>query len=131
MAEKSSNKKARELGSYLATKVQFKDLRNTIRKLNDYSELLNDEKDNDDKEVKNKRQQNIINYANELYTSFKRQLDLVAARIPAQSQQSFMSMEIEGFSDPDINNAYVSIFQFYLQGSDLRCLSINTFPKKC
>jgi hypothetical protein len=48
-----------------------------------------------------------------------RSLKIIAARIPAQSQQSFMSMQVEQFANPDTNNAYVSIFQFYLQGSDL------------
>ena len=52
-------------------------------------------------------------------TSFLRSLKILAARIPAQSQQSFMSMQVEAFANPDINSAYVSIFQFYLQGSDL------------
>ena len=30
-----------------------------------------------------------------------------------------MSMQVEAFANPDINSVYVSIFQFYLQGSDL------------
>ena len=129
LAQESTNKKAQKLGKYLATKTKFKDLRKTILKLNDYSQLLNEDVPNEDKEVKDWSKQHLLDLANEQYTSFKRQLDLVAARIPAQSQQSFMSMEIQGFSDPDINNAYVSIFQFYLQGSDLDidAVSLQTF----
>lgn len=64
-----------------------------------------------------------------MMTSFKKSLDVVAARIPAQSQSSFMPMHIESFENPDTNNAYVNIFQFYLQGSDLDidAVSLQTF----
>lgn len=64
-----------------------------------------------------------------MMTSFIKALDIVAARIPAQSQASFMPMHIESFENPDTNNAYVNIFQFYLQGSDLDidAVSLQTF----
>jgi hypothetical protein len=61
----------------------------------------------------------IVDVANDMRTSFLRSLDIIAARIPAQSQQSFMAMKVDDFNNPDINSAFVSIFQFYLQGSDL------------
>jgi len=44
----------------------------------------------------------------ELYTSFKKTLDVVAARIPAQSMQSFMPMRVVAYEDSGVNNAYVS-----------------------
>jgi hypothetical protein len=47
-----------------------------------------------------------------------RSLDIVAARIPAQSMQSFMPMRIAAFVESDVNNAYVSTDQIWLQGSD-------------
>lgn len=47
-------------------------------------------------------------------------LDIVAARIPAQSMQSFMTMRIAGFDNPNINTAYVSTAQIWLQGSDYK-----------
>lgn len=61
--------------------------------------------------------------------AFLKSLEVVAARIPAQSRQSFMSMKVEGFGDLDENAAMVSIFQFYLQGSDLDidAVSIQTY----
>jgi hypothetical protein len=46
-------------------------------------------------------------------------LKVVAARIPAQSMQSFMPMMIAAFDNKGINTAYVSLAQFWLQGSDL------------
>ena len=52
------------------------------------------------------------------HTSFLRSLDIVAARIPAQSMQSYMPMKIIAFENADINNAYVSTYQILLQGSD-------------
>lgn len=55
----------------------------------------------------------------ELYTSFNESLNLIAARIPAQSQQSFMTQRVVGFDDADVNTAIVSTFQLFLQGSDL------------
>lgn len=54
-----------------------------------------------------------------MHTSFMKTLNILAARIPAQNQQSFMAMEVEGYENPDVNSAYVSTYQFYLQGSDL------------
>lgn len=53
-----------------------------------------------------------------IYNSFIQSLNLVAARIPAQSMQSFMPMKIAAFIDSDVNTAYVSTLQTYLQGSD-------------
>jgi len=64
-----------------------------------------------------------------MHTSFLKTLTIVAARIPAQNQQSFMAMEIEAYDNPDINSAYVSTYQFFLQGSDLDidAVSLQTF----
>ena len=51
------------------------------------------------------------------FESFKQSLNILAARIPAQSMQSFMPMKVVGFDDSGVNNAYVNYFQFWLQGS--------------
>lgn len=68
--------------------------------------------------------QEYINYISEqgssIYNSFIQSLNLVAARIPAQSMQSFMPMKIAAFIDSDVNTAYVSTSQTYLQGSDYK-----------
>ena len=53
-----------------------------------------------------------------IYASFKTSLDVIASRIPAQCQHSFMPMRVAGFVDSDVNNAYVSVDQIWLQGSD-------------
>lgn len=55
----------------------------------------------------------------EIHTSFLKSLEVVAARIPAQSMQSFMPMKVVAFEGPDINTAYVATAQFLFQGSDL------------
>ena len=72
----------------------------------------------------------------EIHTSFLRSLDIIAARIPAQSMQSFMPMKIAAFIESDVNNAYVSTDQIWLQGSDydvdavsLAMFSINKMGK--
>lgn len=65
----------------------------------------------------------------EIWNSFNQSLKLVAARIPAQSMQSFMAMKIVGFVDSDVNTAYVSTLQTYLQGSDydIDAVSLSMF----
>ena len=61
----------------------------------------------------------ILKNGRELHTSFEESLNLIAGRIPAQSQQSFMTQRVIGFDNSDINTAMVSTFQLFLQGSDL------------
>ena len=53
-----------------------------------------------------------------IFNSFKLSLDLLVARIPAQSLQSFMKMKVVGFSDSNKNSIMVSHYQLWLQGSD-------------
>lgn len=61
----------------------------------------------------------ILQNGRELHTSFKESLNIVAGRIPAQSQQSFMTQKVVGFDSSGLNTAMVSTFQLFLQGSDL------------
>ena len=61
----------------------------------------------------------IIDNSIEKFESFKQSLNILAARIPAQSMQSFMPMKVVGFDDSGVNNAYVNYFQFWLQGSKI------------
>lgn len=56
--------------------------------------------------------------AREKRTSFMKSLEFIAARIPAQSMQSFMPMKVVAFSESEKNIAYVSHWQIWLQGSD-------------
>lgn len=53
-----------------------------------------------------------------LYNSWKKSNELMAARIPSQAMQSFMSMQTVGYTEDPGNNVYVSHWQLYLQGSD-------------
>lgn len=55
---------------------------------------------------------------NAQYNSFKKSLEVLVSRIPAQTLQSFMKMKVVGFSDTEKNIIYVSHYQIYLQGSD-------------
>lgn len=61
----------------------------------------------------------LIKDGRELHTSFDESLNVIAGRIPAQSQQSFMTQRVVGFDSSGLNTAMVSTFQLYLQGSDL------------
>ena len=56
----------------------------------------------------------LIRALREKHTSFVKALDVVAARIPSQSMQSFMPMRVIAFDNPDINTAYVSTMQILL-----------------
>lgn len=55
-----------------------------------------------------------------IYRSFIESLKITANRIPAQAFQSIMTMDVIGFSDAESNEAYVSLYQTWLQGSDFR-----------
>lgn len=50
--------------------------------------------------------------------SFRKSIESISARIPAQGMQSFMSMDTVGFIKGDANDVYVSHWQLFLQGSD-------------
>lgn len=52
------------------------------------------------------------------YTSFIKSLDILAARIPAQTMQSFMKSRPVAFTESDSTNIYVSRWQMWLQGAD-------------
>ena len=76
-----------------------------------------------------KLQNHLYKQSKIIHTSFKKSLDIIAARIPAQNQQSFMPMKVVAFDNPNLNTAYVNIMQFFLQGSDLDidAVSLLTF----
>lgn len=52
------------------------------------------------------------------YVSWEKSHNFIAARIPAQSMQSFMEMKNVGYFDTESNDAYVSVWQIFIQGSD-------------
>ena len=53
-----------------------------------------------------------------MHSSFLKSLEVVASLTPSQSMQSFMPMRIVAFDNPNINTAFVSTAQIWLQGSD-------------
>ena len=59
----------------------------------------------------------IERYSKKIYRSFIESLKITANRIPAQAFQSIMTMDVVGFSDAESNEAYVSLYQIWLQGS--------------
>lgn len=64
--------------------------------------------------------------AKKMYNSFLHSLKVVASRTPSQSMQSFMPMKIAAFETTNINNAYVSTAQIWLQGSDYDVDAVST-----
>lgn len=84
-------------------------------------DILSEKKDNLNLDYilnsKNKAYSKVVNHGRAKYASFLKSLDIVAARIPAQALQSVMAMKIAAFANEDVNNAYVSNLQLFLQGS--------------
>ncbi len=98
-------------------------------KLGNYEQLLSLDPEGPQKDFFKFANNHITRLGRRMHTSFLKSLKIVAARIPAQNQQSFMGMEVEAYDNPDINSAYVSTYQFFLQGSDLDidAVSLQTF----
>lgn len=90
-------------------------------------DILSEKKDNLnlDYVLENKFYSKVVNHGRAKYASFLKSLDIVAARIPAQALQSVMAMKIAAFANEDVNNAYVSNLQLFLQGSDLDIDSVT------
>ena len=84
---------------------------------------------NDFNHISPKLRKSLERHAAAMHTSLLKTLDVIAARIPAQNQQSFMPMKVVAWDNPNINTAYVSVMQFFLQGSDLDidAVSLLTF----
>lgn len=92
-------------------------LRGYILNLNEISDAFTDPERL--KEVSNKGIYKTLKHlSNQTRTSFLQHLNVLAARIPSQSMQSFMPMKIVAFTESDTNVAYVSTLQLLLQGSD-------------
>ena len=62
----------------------------------------------------------VENLAKRKYQSFLNQLNYIAARIPTQSMQSFMPLEVVAFTDSDTNDVYVPRSLTYLEGADYK-----------
>ena len=103
--------------SYFDLKT-FKEFNIAIDKLDYDTVKLGDRNEKDFKSVA-QLCRIILQNGRELHTAFNESLNLIAGRIPAQSQQSFMTQRVIGFDNADLNTAMVSTFQLFLQGSDL------------
>lgn len=94
----------------MAKKYSYANTSNIFSNLNTQEEAIN-YFDNIKEEISN-------NLSVMLYTSWQKSNDLIAARIPSQAMQSFMSMKTVGYNEDEGNNVYVSHWQIWLQGSD-------------
>ena len=83
-------------------------------KLNTDDEFVSNLNEN---ETRYKNEQ-VYRQAQQRYSAFLKQLQYVGARIPTQSMQSFMGLQLVGFSNSDVNEIYVPAVQTWLQGSD-------------
>lgn len=121
-ARRSKSKKANNFAKRLAKIGNYDKQVDYLDKLTKYEDLIKGD-------TKNPAYLALQKESRQIWTSFMKYLENVAARIPAQSQQSFMAQRVAMFENTDTNNAYVSKFQFFLQGSDLDidAVSIQTF----
>lgn len=69
-------------------------------------------------QLPNLRQDWYRNKQHQIIASFEKTLENMITRIPTATKQSFMSMNIVGFTGGTDNRVYVSHFQAWLQGSD-------------
>lgn len=93
-----------------------KDLRNWIGTIE--GNALKSDKKFETKVFKDYYNQYYDKLAPERYHSWEQSLFFTAARIPAQTLQSFMQMEAVAYSGNTENKVYVSHWQAWLQGSD-------------
>lgn len=121
-ARSSKSKKANNFAKRLAKIDNYDKQVDYLDELTKYENLIKGD-------TKNPAYLALQKESRQIWTSFMKYLENVAARIPAQSQQSFMAQRVAMFENTDTNNAYVSKFQFFLQGSDLDidAVSIQTF----
>lgn len=110
---RSAQKFIKSISDRRGSLKRFRDL---IKRNNAIKELSLDLTTSTPKEIVNLIKQ-FTEEGKELYASFSKSLDIIAGRIPAQSQQSFMPQRVVAFDNNDINTAYVSTFQLFLQGS--------------
>lgn len=82
----------------------------------DPSLLLNILRENEDDRYFNY----VENLSKRKYQSFLNQLNYIAARIPTQSMQSFMPLEVIAFTDSDTNDVYVPRSLTWLEGADYK-----------
>lgn len=92
--------------------------KNVLRMNQSYRASLDSIQKNPNKAVSDPSVQMIYESSQEIYSSFIKSLDVLAARIPSQTMQSFMPMKVVAFDNPDVNSAYVNYWQIWLQGSD-------------
>lgn len=112
---KSSSRAAKSFARY----VGDKNAAYNISYMNSlYREGMQSVLDNPNAAVEDPVIQMIYNSATEVHTSFIKSLDMLAARIPSQTMQSFMPMKVVAFDNPDVNSVYVNYWQIWLQGSD-------------
>lgn len=67
----------------------------------------------------------VENLAKRKYQSFLNQLNYIAARIPTQSMQSFMPLEVVAFTDSKTNDVYVPRSLTWLEGADYWPNTVN------
>lgn len=89
----------------------------TQQKLQEFENDLNEGLDLEQLSQRNPMFRGMIKSGIEIHTSFLASLEMVVSRTPAQSQQSFMAMEVAAFGSESTNSAYVSRWQLWLQGS--------------
>lgn len=101
----------------LSSSTWYEDLNNQANAFNSITleTVKNHSKDHPFSRLLNK----IASDGRSMYISFEESLNMVAGRIPGQSQQSFMTQKVAGFDSRDANTAMVSTFQLFLEGSDL------------
>lgn len=74
--------------------------------------------DNLNQEVAYEKDRDIKQIAYNRFNAFKKQLEVIGARIPTQSMQSYMGLKVVAFTNSIYNEVYIPAAMAWLEGSD-------------
>jgi len=114
IAERKTEKVAAP--SFKSRRISFNSL--TLQEFSKFSGYSIGDKSIKDKWFLLNKNSIISQLGKKMYASWEKSHEFVAARIPSQSMQSFMEMKNVAYLKTKSNDAYVSIWQIWLQGSD-------------
>lgn len=74
--------------------------------------------DNLNQEVAYEKDRDIKQIAYNRFNAFKKQLEVIGARIPTQNMQSYMGLKVVAFTNSIYNEVYIPAAMAWLEGSD-------------
>ena len=98
--------------------MQEKDIKSTLISLRKLNKFYKTNYDIEDGDIKRVHELIIDDLGKKQFIAWEKSHEFISARIPAQSMQSFMPMKNIAYFKTKGNEAYVSVYQIWFQGSD-------------